>query len=385
MSAPLSLADPARVSVVRERAAALPRVDLGVRRTPLEELPRLSSALGGPRVFVKRDDLAGGPLGGNKTRMLQWVLAKALRDGADCVVGGSAVQSNYSRQLAAGCVRSGLECHLVLRRVRGERDERIEGSLLLDLLYGARVTFVDDDRGAQIGAQLALADRLRAEGHAVYLAPTASDADKALHAVAYADAAAEMLEQSEELGIAPSAIVVSTLDTTHAGLLLGLRASGSGVALHAISPNERAIFPDHSIEEEVARVATEAAALLGLGVRLGASDVDTSTEHVGSGYGAVTEPANAAIRLFAETEALALDPVYTAKAAAALVAGCRAGRWGRDDVVVFWHTGGLPALFAYADLLGLPVPSARPASLASPASPAAPGSPASPASDGRSA
>ncbi|HUG37053.1 MAG TPA: pyridoxal-phosphate dependent enzyme, partial [Candidatus Limnocylindrales bacterium] len=188
----------------------------------------------------------------------------------------------------------------------------------------------------------------------------ASDADKALHAVAYADAASELLEQCEELGVAPAAVVVSTLDTTHAGLLLGLRASGAAMGLHAISPNEPAIFSDRSIEEEVARVANGAADLLGLDVRLDASDVDTSTEHVGAGYGAVTGAANAAIGLFAATEALALDPVYTAKAAAALVADCREARWGRDDVVVFWHTGGLPALFAYADRLGLTAPGRAP-------------------------
>jgi D-cysteine desulfhydrase len=347
-----ALGDPARMTEVRERAAALPRVDLGVSRTPLQKLSRLSAELGGPRILVKRDDLAGGPLGGNKTRMLEWVLAKAQRAGNDCVVGGSAVQSNYSRQLAAGCARLGLECHLVLRRVRGERDERIEGSLLLDLLYGARVTFVDDDRAAQIRTQLAIADGLRASGRSVYLAPTASDADKALHAVAYADAAAELLQQCADSSVSPAAIVVSTLDTTHAGLLLGLRASGSEVAVHAISPNERSIFTDRTIEDEVARIAGEAAALLDLDERVTASDVDTSTAYVGSAYGAVTAEANAAISLFARTEALALDPVYTAKAAAALIEMVRLGRWGPDREVVFWHTGGLPALFAYADRLG---------------------------------
>jgi 1-aminocyclopropane-1-carboxylate deaminase/D-cysteine desulfhydrase-like pyridoxal-dependent ACC family enzyme len=352
MSAPL-LGDAGRAADLRERARALPRIDLGVEPTPLQELPRLSAELGGPRILVKRDDLAGGPLGGNKTRMLEWVLAKAIADGADCVVGGSAVQSNYSRQLAAACARTGVECHLVLRRVRGERDARVEGSLLLDLLYGAAVTFVEDDREAQIGAQLALAEALSREGRRVYLAPTASDADKALHAVAYADAATELLEQCRQAGVAPSAVVVSTLDTTHAGLLLGLRASGSSAALLAISPNERSIFPDRTIEQEVADLAERAGRIVGLARQVDPGEVDTRTDWVGPAYGAVTPEATSAIRRFASTEALALDPVYTGKAAAALVDLVAAGTWASSEAVVFWHTGGLPGLFAYSDLLGL--------------------------------
>ena len=182
-------------AVLRARIEALPRIDLGVSTTPLVHLPRLSAALGGPRIHIKRDDLAGGPQGGNKTRMLEFVLAKATAEGADTVVGGSAVQSNYSRQLAAACARMGLDCHLVLRKVRGSRDERIEGSLLLDLLYGAHVQFVEDDRGLQLERQLGLGGQLSAEGRRVYYAPIASDVDKPLHAVAYAAAALELLDQ----------------------------------------------------------------------------------------------------------------------------------------------------------------------------------------------
>lgn len=338
---------------LREALGRFPRVDLGVLPTPLVPLPRLSSRLGGPRIHVKRDDLAGGVHGGNKTRMLEFVLAKAVAQGADTVVGGSAVQSNYSRQLAAACARLGLDCHLVLRKVRGDRDERIEGSLLLDVLYGAHVSFVEADRDRQREHQLQVGAWLERSGRRVYYAPTASDTDKALHAVAYASAAVEALEQLRALGISPSAIYVSTLDTTHAGLLLGLRAAGSSIPLHAISPNERAIFPDRTIEEEVARVATEAARALGLAIGFTPGDVDTDTSHVGAGYGAVTDAGVDAIRLFAATEGLMLDPVYTAKAAAGMLARIRDGRHGPDEDVVFWHTGGVPALFAYSDELGI--------------------------------
>ena len=153
---------------------ALPRVDLGVGITPLVEVPRLSEALGGPRILVKRDDIAGGPLGGNKTRMLEFVLGKAIADGADTIVGGSAAQSNYSRQLAAGCAILGLECHLILRRIRGETLDAPQGSLLLDVLYGADIDLVGDDRALQTRKLLELAEELRERGRRVYLAPTAS-------------------------------------------------------------------------------------------------------------------------------------------------------------------------------------------------------------------
>lgn len=358
-----ALTAPPEEARVAAAIARLDRVDLGVVPTPIVSLPRLSRHLGGPRIHVKRDDVAGGTQGGNKTRMLEFVLANAIAQGADTVVGGSAVQSNYSRQLAAACARLGLECHLVLRKVRGARDERVEGSLLLDLLYGAHVTFVDEDRVLQRERQLALGASLTSAGRHVYYAPIASDTDKPLHAIAYANGAIEALAQLREQGIRPTTIYVCTLDTTHAGLLLGLRAAGSDMRLSAISPNERAIFTDRSIEDEVARVATSGARTLGLDIAFEAGDVDTDTDHVGEGYGAVTPDGVRAIRTFARTEGLMLDPVYTAKAAAAMLQNIAVGAHASDEDILFWHTGGLPALFAYSDALGInpgdPVPAGR--------------------------
>jgi len=344
--------------VVRAALARLPRVDLGVRETPFEPLPRLTAALGGPRLHIKRDDLAGGPLGGNKTRMLEFVLAKAVAAGATAVVGGSAAQSNYSRQLAAGCARLGLHCHLVLRVIR-EGDEHPQGSLLLDYLYGATVQLVGDDRAAQTRRLAELADELTAAGEVVYAAPQASEDDKVLHAAAYVSGAVELLDQAAAAGVSLSHLYVSSLDTTHAGLLLGLRASGSDLVVRAISPNERAIFPDRTIEQEVSRLVEGAAQLLDLPVRVSALDVETSTSHVGERYGVLTTDGVEALGLFARTEAIVLDPVYSAKAAAALIADVRSGVLDPGDTVVFWHTGGLPALFAYADAIGPLV--ARPA------------------------
>lgn len=337
---------------LRKGLDRLPRVDLGVGVTPLVRAGRLSDALGGPRILIKRDDLAGGPLGGNKTRMLEYVLAKALEGGADTVIGGSAAQSNYSRQLAAGCARLGLSCHLVLRSVRGEQLDEPQGSLLLDLLYGADVRLVADDRDLQVQALHALADELADRGRRVYRAPQASEEDKPLHSAAYSGGALELLDQLADIGVAPTAIYVSSLDMTHAGLLLGLRASDADTPLHAISPNERSIFTDRTIEEEVAQLATAAADLLGTPFSVVPGEVSTSSDHVGGAYGDLTDAGVAATVAFARTEAVVLDPVYSAKAASAMMLDVKAGRYGREETIVFWHTGGMPAVFAYAADIG---------------------------------
>jgi 1-aminocyclopropane-1-carboxylate deaminase/D-cysteine desulfhydrase-like pyridoxal-dependent ACC family enzyme len=348
-----------RVVSVREAIDQLARVRLAATPTPLEYAPRLTKALGGPRIYIKRDDLTGLAFGGNKTRMFEFVLGKAVHERCDAVVGGSAVQSNYSRQLAAACARLGLACYLVLRRVRGNADNEVQGSLLIDLLVGAHVQLVDDDPELHAAALRALVKRLRLEGHRVYLARQASEADNALHAVAYVDAVLELGDQVAAMGIDPGWIYVASLDTTHAGLLAGLRATAAMTKLRAVSPIPMSIWPGRSIEQEVARIANEVSSLLGLGVIVGQSEPDLTTAYAGARYGEVTRPSLEAIRLFARTEGILLDPVYTSKAAAALIDHVRQGRLTKHDTVVFWHTGGQPALFAYAPQLDLDQPYAR--------------------------
>lgn len=350
------LADIARAAASRSVRTAidrLPRADLNVSPTPFYELERLRALIGGPRLFIKRDDVAGGAFGGNKTRMLEFVLAKAIDQGCDTIVGGSAAQSNYSRQLAAACARLGLSCHLVLRRVRGDIDEQAQGSVLLDLLYGASVEFVGDDRTAQIRALDSVATDLENRGRTVYRAPQASEADKPLHAVAYVEAAIEMLEQAGAAGITPSHIYVSTLDTTHAGLALGLHSLGSSTVIQAISPNEAGVFHDRSIASEVSDVANATAQLLEIESTISPGDLSISVDYVGQAYGVPTPDGLEALRLFARHEGVILDPVYTAKAAAALIDHISNGQLEEESTVVFWHTGGTPALFAYAAELDL--------------------------------
>lgn len=335
----------------RRALAKLPRVVLATAPTPLEETPRLAARLGAGTLFVKRDDLTGLAFGGNKVRMLEYVLGKAVAQGCDTVVGGSASQSNYSRVLAAACAKVGLDCHLVLRTMHGRGDATPQGSLLLDLLFGAHVQLIEDDRVLQVATLNALGDELEQAGRVVYRALQASEDDKTLHSLAYIEAAFEVVDQLGALGIEDARIYICSLDTTHAGLLVGLRAAESRIEVVGVSPYEAGMWTDRTAEEEVARLANEAAGIVGLGIGVEPAEVITSFDFAGR-YGSVTDDGVRATHLFARTEGLVLDPIYTMKAAAAMVAEIESGRM-LDRPVVFWHTGGTPALFAYSGELGL--------------------------------
>ena len=334
----------------RERAfetalAALPRVRLAsVRPTPLEPMPRLSAELGGPDIYIKRDDLTGLAFGGNKTRMLEFSLADAGEQGAEVIVTGSAVQSNYCRQMSAACARLGLELHLVLRPVRGIDHEEVQGNHLLMRLLGAHVT-VHDESGRQSHAEALAdkADQLRAEGRKVYEPRTEETVD--LDALAYAEAALEVVRQSRQLGIEPRFLYVAAHDTTQAGVVLGLKYLGSGIHVRGFTPIE----DRPRRQEEMRRMALQGARRIGLEVELSAADFDNEESFVGEGYGIPTEACLEAVRTTARTEGVLLDPVYTGKAMAALFAHVRQGKLTKEDgPVVFLHTGGNPALFGYA-------------------------------------
>ena len=343
--------------------ARLPRAELAVTPTPLQTAPRLSAELGGPPIYVKRDDLTGLAFGGNKVRMLEYVLGKAIDQGCDTVIGGSASQSNYSRVLAGACAKLGLDCHLVLRRMEGRGDDSPQGSLLLDHLYGASVNLVEDDRELQVDVLNQLGDRLEEDGRAVFRALQASEADKSMHALPYVEAAFEIIDQLQDMNVDAGRIYICSLDTTHAGLLLGLRAAGSDIELVGVSPYEDGTWSDRTAQEEVARLANDAAEILGLEMTISADEVRTTFEFAGR-YGHVTDAGVAATHLFARTEGLIVDPIYTMKAGAAMIADIR-----NDEVpdrpVVFWHTGGTPALFAYPTELGVMTPPASPGLLGS--------------------
>lgn len=329
--------------------ARLPRIKLAsVLPTPLEELPRFSAAVGGPPIYIKRDDLTGLGYGGNKTRMLEFSLADALHQGADVIVTGAGVQSNYCRQMAAACARLGLELHLILRPFREVDLHQVQGNHLLQRLFGAKCTILPDrDFEKQKQAILARMEELRKQGRRPYWPRQADTVD--IDALAYAESGLEIVQQSRAQGISPSHVYLAALDTTQSGVVLGLRYVDSPIKVRGFSPFENC--PERF--ENMARIANQGAARVGLGLRLEAGDFDNDDGQVGERYGVPTPQGLEAFRLMARTEGLLLDPVYTSKAMAGLIADVKAGKLAKDKPVVFLHTGGSPALFGYApEVLG---------------------------------
>jgi D-cysteine desulfhydrase family pyridoxal phosphate-dependent enzyme len=325
-----------------------PRKSLAFLPTPLAELPRFSAAAGGtrggPRVFVKRDDQTGLASGGNKARKLEFLVGEALARGCDTLITGGAAQSNHCRQTAAAAAACGLRCVLVLGGAEPVRDE---GNVLLDRLLGADIRWAGPRRkGEDIPA---VAGELRAAGRRPYVVPYGGS--NATGALGFAAAAGELKRQLDEAGIAPKSIVfASSSGGTQGGLMLGARLFGLESELRAVCIDKAA---DEGIDfaDRVLEVANEAAKLVGLGAAFAPKDVVLRREFSGGGYGIVGELERRAIRMAAETEGILVDPVYTGRALGALVAMIEAGEFGPRESVVFWHTGGLPALFAYAEKL----------------------------------
>ena len=329
----------------------LPRVPLANLPTPLQPCPRLSSALGGPPIWFKRDDLTGLALSGNKSRMFEYLFGAAKAEGIDAFVAGAGVQSNYCRQLAAACARLGIECHLVLRRVRGHEDDKIQGGLLLDLLCGAGVEIIDGGWDELRGAIAMKARDLRAAGKRVWVAGVGDETNMALHTCGYVQAALEMARQSEQMGVALNEVWLCSTDMTQAGLALGFKHLRIPARVVGVPALPKPIAPGRTFPDIIAQTANECAELLGLSTRLSPAEVVSLDGYAGSEYGAVTSSALEALQLLARCEAILLDPVYTAKAFSALIDHIRQGRIHRDSPVVFVHTGGFPAVFAYADAL----------------------------------
>jgi 1-aminocyclopropane-1-carboxylate deaminase/D-cysteine desulfhydrase-like pyridoxal-dependent ACC family enzyme len=327
---------------LRRVTARLPRVDLAHLPTPLEEIPRFAHFLDGPRIFLKRDDCTGMLFGGNKTRHNEFLLAEVLRQEADVVLWGGGVQSNNCRQTAAACAKLGLECRLVLSRASHSDD--LQGNLLLDHLMGARVEVVDQPIGPELDAILLhKAGELRAAGRRPYVwerRPT-----RILAAVSYALCLTEILDEMHSQGREPSAIYLCSAGPTGSGLYLGRAVLGVKCPIRVISP----IRWPWDLREDMAESANQAAALLGLPHRVRVADVEASLDFVGPGYGQVTPAGWEAMDLLARTEGVLLDPVYTAKAMAGLIHDIRHHRLSPGELVVFIHTGGQPAVFAYRD------------------------------------
>jgi L-cysteate sulfo-lyase len=332
------------IDEMRRAIEQLPRVSLAHLPTPLEPLPRFSAALGGPPIWVKRDDCTGLAFGGNKTRHNEFLLAHAQQQGAEMLLWGAGVQSNNSRQTAAACARLGLACHLMLGR--GEHEAEVQGNLLLDYLLGATVEILDLPLGPQLYERLdAKAAQLRREGKRVYA--WENEVVKPRAALSYALCFAEIVEQCHHSGIKPSTVYVASAGATAAGLLLGWAALARDMVLRVVAPIR---WPwDHAAD--LAKTANQAAELIGWPSQVDAADVNTTLDYIGPGYGMISPEGQEAFDLLATTEGILLDPVYTSKALAALVDDVRRGRLPHDRPVVFIHTGGTPALFAYRDEL----------------------------------
>jgi D-cysteine desulfhydrase len=307
-------------------------------------MERLSAALGGPELWIKRDDQTGLATGGNKARKLELLLADALEARADVVLTRGAPQSNHCRQTAAAAARAGLECVLVLR---GERLPRRQwtGNLLLDDLLGARFWWAGSED--PLLALEAAADRERANGRTPYVVPYGGS--NATGAAAYALAFEEAWEQMIGVGVQPDRIIfASSSGGTQAGLVVGAKACGYEGEVLGISVDKT----HGHLRQIVMDLLPATAALLELDLAFTSSDVAVDDRFLGGGYGVVTEAERAAIRLVAQSEGILLDPVYTGKAMAGLLALIDQREIEAEETVLFWHTGGIPALFARAtDLL----------------------------------
>lgn len=317
----------------------LPRVSLAFLPTPLHEAPNLARALGGPRIFIKRDDMTGLAFGGNKARKLEFLVADALAQGANVLITTGAAQSNHCRQTAAAARKLGLRCVLVLTP---SHHEEFQGNILLDALLKAEVVRCSEDARADALVQVAAQER--AKGNRPYVIPLGGS--NAVGAMGYAAMMGELEGQFRALSLSPAAMYFSSGSAgTHAGMFLGRQMFGRDLALMGISPSR----PAARVRAEAAAIVADGARILGLDVAVTPADFDVDDSFIGPGYGISTPTSLEAVRLFAETEGIFIDPVYTAKAAAAMIAHIRAGRFLPDQTVLFLHTGGTPALFSYAE------------------------------------
>jgi D-cysteine desulfhydrase family pyridoxal phosphate-dependent enzyme len=301
--------------------------------TPIEALPRLSDALGGPRLLIKRDDQTGLAFGGNKTRKLEFLVAEARDQGAKTLVSGGALQSNHCRQTAAAAARFGFKCILVLT---GEQPKRPSANRLLDELFGAEIVHVAERKDRDEILQETF-DRAAKQGMKPYLVPYGGS--NATGALGYAFAVKELVEQNLH---ADWIVFATSSGGTHAGLLLGQRVFGYKGKLLGISVDES----EEWLKQQVSELASLTSEKLGKRIEVTLDEVLANANYCSAGYGVLTEQEREAIRLFAACEGLLLDPVYTGRAAAGMIDLIRKGFFKNDETVLFLHTGGQPALFA---------------------------------------
>jgi L-cysteate sulfo-lyase len=327
-----------------------PRVKLAHLPTPLEPMAGLSRHLGGPNLWIKRDDCTGLSSGGNKTRKLEFLMGEALQHGADTVITQGAIQSNHARQTAAAAAKLGLECHILLEDRTGFEDSAYthSGNVLLDQLHGASIS--KRRSGADMNAEMEnLAAALRDKGRKPYVIP--GGGSNTVGATGYANCALELVAQANEMNLRIDHIVQATGSAgTQAGLVAGLRAIHAGIPVYGISVRA----PKAKQEESVFALAEATARHIGAEGVVKREHIVANSDYVGQGYGLPTEGMAEAVKMLAQFEGILLDPVYTGKGMAGLIDLVRKGHFKKDENVVFLHTGGSAGLFGYPDAFSLP-------------------------------
>jgi D-cysteine desulfhydrase family pyridoxal phosphate-dependent enzyme len=315
----------------------IPRVKFAHLPTPVEPLERLTKYFNGPKIFVKRDDQTGLAFGGNKVRKLEFLVAEAMAQGAKTLITAGAVQSNHCRQTAAVAARFGIGCILVLA---GEKTKHISGNLMLDQLLGARIVWTTHSELDSILNKIF--NETQKAGHRPYLIPFGGS--NPVGVAGYVFAMSELREQSFQ----PDWIIVpSGSGGTQAGMVVGSKMFGFKGKILGISVIEQ----KNTFQAKVKNLAQASADILGEHIQISLEDILINSDYLGEGYGIMGAPEQDAIRLFAKQEGLILDPVYTGRAAAGMIDLLRLGYFSRDEQILFWHTGGSPALFidSYSD------------------------------------
>ena len=330
--------------------AKFPKVRLGHLPTPLEPMDRLSEILGGPRLWVKRDDCTGLSSGGNKTRKLEFLMADAQSKGADTIITQGATQSNHARQTTAAAAKLGMECHILLEDRTGSNDNNyiLNGNVLLDRLHGASVS--KRSGGTDMNLEMQdFADALIEKGKKPYIIP--GGGSNPIGALGYVNCARELTEQASEIGLKIDALVHATGSAgTQAGLVAGLAAIQSSI--HLLGIGVRA--PKDKQEQMVFDLAQKTADYLDTGIEIERDKVRAICDYVGAGYGLPTDGMIKSVKLLAQSEGLLFDPVYSGKGLDGLIDQIKKGYFAGMDNVVFLHTGGSAALFGYPETFELP-------------------------------
>ena len=335
-----------------------PRIKLAYLPTPLEEAKALSEKLGGPRIFIKRDDQTGLAFGGNKGRKLEFIMADVMKKKADLVITWAGIQSNWCRSVAAAVRKLGMKSILILSKRPGLPAD-YDGNLLLDYIFDADIRIVEGEGGKApkeediMGTVNKIVEEERRKGHNPYIVSVGGSSvgwsmTEPLGAISYTDAFLEILKQAKEQKIKVDAVVhASGSGSTQAGLAVGAKALGGITEVTGISVSGK----KDAMVNEVYEIAKETIKALRLNMPIAPEDIIVLDDYVGEGYGMLNKETTEAIRITAETEGILLDPVYTAKAMAGLMDLIKLGHFKKGQTIVFLHTGGTPALFPYREKL----------------------------------